>query len=212
MNLIRKVAVVIVVLGSVSVSQADLVKFQFSASFLEVDDLCGDCSFTRFVEDTGLGLADRPYELEALFTIDTDVEDSNPFDRRAEYLFDGSGTGLSVTVGSFTVSYDQFTIIMFADEGEGTGLSIFSEDFAFLLGSSVVFEPSLETLVKEDLSEFGESLLGVSSSFYKPGPDRWGLITSARSERIARVAEPSTLALLGIGLLGMGLMRRRRIA
>lgn len=228
MNLARKLAVIFAALISASVAQADLITFQIDAVF-PCGFLCTSESGSTFQQDTGLNPDDLPridVDVMTLFTIDTNAENRGS-DTNAFYQFlDAAGTGVSTTIGRLTLFYSRFSLnILETPLASGCDLVTLHAfpDISVLLNMSDCYGPTpglltdttLHTFATADLSSFRNFQQGnIQGPFSgEPVPCRtcWWLTGAANVPlTIASVPEPGTLALFTLGLLGLGITRKRR--
>jgi hypothetical protein len=215
-------------------ASASLISFEFDGGAFECDTTGGTEERQAFKQDTGLDCATGWANFAGRFTIDTEASSvTGPpsyligngglflSEEGQIYSIDSPGTGLSISIGNLTLFYSEYLIQMVrleVDVGEFvTALSIHSPEFqpgfAFTFGSSngsLFSEFTLEELVNTQLSQFSGMAFSDSAVSAYVGTPNWRVIGGGGSIRVQSVAEPSTLALLCIGLLCIGFAARRR--
>jgi hypothetical protein len=215
-------------------ASASLISFEFDGGAFECDTTGGTEERQAFKQDTGLDCATGWANFAGRFTIDTEASSvTGPpsyligngglflSEEGQIYSIDSPGTGLSISIGNLTLFYSEYLIQMVrleVDVGEFvTALSIHSPEFqpgfAFTFGSSngsLFSEFTLEELVNTQLSQFSGMAFSDSAVSAYVGTPNWRVIGGGGSIRVQSVAEPSTLALLCIGLLWIGFAARRR--
>ncbi len=199
MKLLRKLAVVIVALGSVSIVQADVIHISYQ-SF---------SPSSSFVPPPGGSTALPDIQLEATFIIDTDPRID----------FASAGSGIPASAGSsFSglingIPIETNNIEIGATFLGGINFTALFETvlFGYEFGRITLFTnafPSADggippSLTVSDLGNTGSDII-----FLTPGQTR--SVRFPENIQIRSIPEPGTLALFGIGLFGMGLSRRRR--
>ena len=134
-------------------------------------------------------------------------------------LFDPS----TILVSDVTVTPSIFDVIIPAGIDLGFGVTLTG-------GSGIFFDFDLDFGVRQDDPPPGNTMVdsliinigttGIAASLFDeagarvqssgPAPDGGGGSSKLIGGAVTQVPEPGTLTLLGIGLLGMGLVRRRR--
>ena len=208
MNALRKLLAITFALVSASAAQATLITYHIDVELRDCEGL-SEC-YEFFEQDTGLTLPYNSPVIEsvpvtALFTID----DTALGDADTSFVFDGTGVGMSITIGDLTLFYSSFEILV-SDWISITTLDSFNVfPFSNPLGVTTVID-----FLGSDLSVYGA--IGIPPIIQGPPlwPDsdtgRWQLFTSGDTLSISRVPEPGTLGLLVIGLAGLGLARRSK--
>ena len=211
MNLVRRLAVVVVALGNVTVVQADLIEYRIDAHI----DSCTVGQERRDCDIYDAVSADNTYS--GYFKFDASVLENDGY---KDAQFDSFYFELGATVwdsnnpsdfagsryynpetrlGGF--SDDEFTFLV--EGGELTGLCCGVHgrgDFPYL-----------------DLWSFGpgsslNNFVNINAYLTRSDPNPGGISFYAQGQfSIHQVPEPGTLALFGIGLAGMGLVRRKKV-
>ena len=203
MNLLKKLAVVVVALSPMA-SNADLI-YETNFPSSPFSGPCSPCgSFTRVFDRVSLGAA---YDLTR---IEFAVHDVTEYGRIQD---------ISISI------FDNTEAVLFGMAFSGASL----EKFDFITGRNYIIGIDLPSWSVAD-EPMWISIFGLSGSrfglFRGGGGD--GVACQNRSSRgfvnscynshndismrlfAASVSEPSTFALFGLGLLGMGLTRRRK--
>jgi len=195
-------------------ARADLITFDIDYTF----GSCFFCFFeeSTFEEESGLNRASFPVDVSARFTVDTSLDNGS-----GNYFFDSPGTGLSITVGLLTLFFDDLRLtINIAPLGGSCSAVVVEAGEVFAFGAAFTFtdcasdtpgslsDTSLSTFVHADLSQFGPGVGDPSV-----GNGSWLLFGQGQTATpaIVRVSEPAILALLGIGLAGIGCVGRRKL-
>ena len=145
-------------------------------------------------------------------------------DFSTQWLGSGFGDGGSfVSFGSFSITSGSFTIdsgVFWTSDDDGFDFSVGDIDFVGLLSAGGEVTVTINIAPTGDLPDgyvnvsfAGTALDGVSLSgmrFDIPGSLNYLLIDNLSLNATASVPEPGTFALFGLGLAGIGLMRRRR--
>lgn len=115
---------------------------------------------------------------------------------RAALNMGGANPGPAVFLGTFP----DVTLVLYLDNGSGQGgLAQFSVAFTLLSpDNSFIFQYGCCSPTNGTEEGWGLRNVVVSADLLAPQPPVTG------------VPEPMTLSLLGVGLMGIGLMRRRR--
>ena len=189
MNLLRKLAVVVVALAGMSAAQADLITYEYSGTILSAISLNSDGALNF------LGL-ERGDTVTGSFTYDSTAQDTD---------LDPVSIFLPNSLTAFRFAGLEAGIIDYSYFQAPTGISGPIQSYVndVNTGYSDVYS-FLETV-----SRF-EFLRTFFSEGGPNGPRRDKYNVALESLSITSVPEPSTLALLGIGLFGMGLFRRRK--
>ena len=230
MNTLRKLFVVIVALGSVSVVQAGPITILFEGEVRRVDDVGGNIEGAAVT--VGQSVSGRiRYEQNAVDQSPSDIESG-------QYLFSGPPDAMVFRIGGDDVRTSDFRVLtqsrvcgdtpefncgpsgQFHDYFLATARGSLTDlygwtplDMTFGLTSQFVHSlltdalPGMNELSLDNWENAFWSLSGPGKdpTSGPPGTKVQGVVTSLR---VVPVPEPGTLALFAIGLAGMGLARR----
>jgi hypothetical protein len=205
---VRKVlytAAILLVVGPLNAT-AGLVTYQIDVKLHDCEPWGLGFGCQEYFElDTGYSLNDRPWDVRALFTIDlTAVQDGS-----TSFLFEGPGTGMSVTIGNLTL-FSPSVGIWIGDGGDMVGIGtgdLFLANFVFAHTSpEAATDMSIVEFLTSDLSVWRAT--GIPPYVQHPFHG-WQIFTSGDTLSIKRVPEPGTLALVVVGLIGLVFARRR---
>lgn len=123
MNMLRKLAVVVVALAGTSIAQADLITFETSGL---MGCLGAGVQFAACQEDTGTNSDANKNRVpfSSLFTIDTSVA-GEPLGTGGARFVGGAGTGISITFGTLTLFKENLVTEITRDAGPGPPGTLF---------------------------------------------------------------------------------------
>lgn len=218
MNLLRKLAVVIVAFGSVSVVQATPITYEFSGSFDRL--LTFDSDITPDVSLSELFAGTFSYNDETSLARIIDP-DTRALYRTGSILLESGAHSYSASSGGQLQIFnnwefspggpaiDDFFLSVRQSDTEGLGfylLQLNMRDYSL----STLSDLSIPTTSQvEDLAWNGRFFL---RRFESVGNESWEADGRFRGITMVSVPEPGTLGLLGIGLLGLALLRRKRLS
>jgi hypothetical protein len=203
---VRKIlctAAILLVVGPLNAT-AGLVTYQIDVKLHECEPWGLGLACQEYFElDTGYSLSDSPWDVRALFTVDLKAlpDDAHRF------VFEGPGTGMSVTIGKLTLFYSAVEILV--DDGWTTVMTPeFGVVFPFisLYHATSVTAATVMEFLTSDLSQW--RALGIPPLVQHPFHG-WQIFTSGDTLSIKRVPEPGSLALVGVGLIGLVFARSR---